>query len=166
MKTQYLLLVFIWSASAFLEKALPQTATISAPPPSAPAQLSAANLEKLAAPMALYPDPLVAVMLPAAVYPVEVVQAARFVGDSNNLAAVDNQPWDENVKAVARFPSVINNMSDELAWTVELGQAFLEQPLELMDAIQALRSRAQSVGTLQTTPQQVVVVTNAVVERT
>jgi hypothetical protein len=138
----------------------------AAPPPSAPAQRSAADLEKLAESMALYPDPLIAVMLPAAAYPVEVVQAARFVADTNNLATLDDQAWDENVKAVARFPSVIQKMSDELGWTVELGRAFVEQPLELMDAIQSLRARAQSVGTLQTTPQQVVIVTNAVVERT
>ena len=142
------------------------TATQPAPPPSAPPQRSAADLEKLAAPMALYPDPLIAVMLPAAAYPVEVVQAARFVANTNNLATLDNQPWDANVKAVARFPSVIQKMSDELSWTVELGQAFVQQPSELMDAIQALRAKAQSAGTLQTTPQQVVIVTNAVVERT
>jgi hypothetical protein len=134
-------------------------------PPSAPPQISAADLEKLVAPMALYPDPLVAVMLPAAAYPVEIVQAARFVANTNNLATLDDQPWDDNVKAVAKFPSVIQNMSDQLSWTVELGQAFVQQPSELMDAIQSLRAKAQSVGTLQTTPEQVVIVTNAVVER-
>ena len=137
----------------------------SVPPPAAEPQRSAADLEKLAAPMALYPDPLVAVMLPAAAYPLEIVQAARFVANTNNLATLDDQPWDDNVKAVARFPSVIQNMSDELNWTVELGQAFVQQPSELMDAVQSLRAKAQSVGTLQTTPQQVVIVTNAVVER-
>lgn len=136
------------------------------PPPSAPAQRSAAQLEKLAAPMALYPDPLIAIMLPAAVYPLDIVQAARFVANSNNNTALEDQPWDRNVKALAKFPSVIQNMSDELSWTVELGQAFVQQPSELMDAIQSLRAKAQSVGTLQTTPQQVVIVTNAVVERT
>jgi hypothetical protein len=140
--------------------------TQPAPPPSAIPQRSASDLEKLVAPMALYPDPLVAVMLPAAAYPVEIVQAARFVSNTNNLATLDNQPWDDNVKAVAKFPSVIQNMSDQLGWTVELGQAFVQQPSELMDAIQSLRAKAQSVGTLQTTPQQVVIVTNAVVERT
>ena len=138
----------------------------SAPPPSEPPQRSAQDLEKLTESIALYPDPLIAVMLPAAAYPVEIVQASRFVANTNNLATLDAQPWDENVKAVARFPSVIQKMSDDLAWTVELGQAFVEQPLEIMDAIQSLRGKAQSVGVLQTTPQQVVIVTNAVVERT
>lgn len=69
------------------------------PPPSAPAKLSAAELEKLAMPIALHPDPLVSIILPAAAYPLEIVQAARFVKDTNNVAKVDQQPWDENVKA-------------------------------------------------------------------
>lgn len=136
------------------------------PPPAAEPQRSADDLQKLAAPMALYPDPLIAVMLPASAYPVEIVQAARFVSDTNNLDKLDDQSWDANVKAVARFPTVIQKMSADLSWTVELGQAFVDQPGELMDAIQALRTQAQSFGTLQTTPQQVVIVTNAVVERT
>jgi hypothetical protein len=163
MKAHYLLLTILWSITTFAQD---QAVDISAPPPAAPVQRSAADLEKLTESIALYPDPLIAVMLPAAAYPVEIVQAARFVRDTNNLAAIDSQSWDDNVKAVARIPSVIQKMSDDLAWTVDLGQAFIEQPLDLMDAIQSLRSKAQSVGTLQTTPQQVVIVTNAVVERT
>ena len=165
MKAHSLLLTLGLSVAAFAQDTS-QPAVIPAPPPSAPAQRSAADLEQLAAPMALYPDPLIAVILPAAVYPVEIVKAARFVANTNNLATIDDQPWDDNVKAVARFPSVIQYMSDELDWTVELGEAFTEQPLELMDAIQALRAKAQSAGTLQTTPEQVVIITNAVVERT
>ena len=156
-------------ASAVLASTAPaiaQTETQPAPPPSASAPRSAADLEKLVAPMALYPDPLIAIMLPAAAYPVEIVQAARFVANTNNLATLDDQPWDANVKAVAKFPTVIQYMSDELGWTAQLGQAFVQQPSELMDAIQSLRTQAQSAGTLQTTPQQLVIVTNAVVERT
>jgi hypothetical protein len=165
--TQLLMSVVMVATSLVINaQVFAQTTDVSpVPPPSAPAQRSAADLEKLAAPMALYPDPLVAIMLPAAAYPVEIVQAARFVANTNNLAMLDDQPWDDNVKAVARFPSVIQNMSDELRWTVELGQAFVQQPSDLMDAIQSLRAKAQSVGTLQTTPEQVVIVTNAVVER-
>jgi hypothetical protein len=166
MKARYLLLALVWPFTAFSQDLTSQSSDQSAPPPSAPALRSAADLEQLVASIALYPDPLLAVMLPAAAYPVEVVQAARFVANTNNLATLDEQPWDENVKAVARFPTVIQKMSDELGWTVELGQAFVDQPMELMDAIQSLRSQAQSVGTLQTTPEQLVIVTNAVVERT
>jgi hypothetical protein len=166
MKTRYLLLTVMWSVAAFAQEPESEPASLPAPPLSAPAERSAEDLEELVAPMALYPDPLIAVMLPAAVYPVEVVNAARFVADTNNLATLDDQPWDDNVKAVARFPEVIQYMSDRLDWTAELGEAFTEQPLELMDAIQDLRAKAQSAGTLQTTPEQVVIVTNAVVERT
>src|SRR5262249_5319855 len=138
----------------------------AAPPPSAPAQRSAAELEKLAMPIALHPDPLIAIILPASVYPVEIVQAARFVKNTNNIAKVDEQPWDDNVKAVAKFPDLIAKMDADLPWTVELGQAFLDQPKELMDTIQALRAKAHKAGTLQSSAQQVVSVTNVVVVQT
>jgi hypothetical protein len=167
-KTIFNSMAILTAIAVLVEPAIArQDADVSAaPPPSAPPARSAADLEKLAAPMALYPDPLIAVMLPASAYPLEIVQAARFVADTNNLATLDDQPWDANVKAVARFPTVIQKMNDELSWTVELGQAFVDQPSELMDAIQSLRAKAQSVGTLQTTPEQVVIVTNSIVERT
>ena len=137
-----------------------------APPPSAPAKRSAGELEKLAMPIALHPDPLIAIILPASAYPLEIVQAARFVRDTNNIPKVDEQPWDENVKAVAKFPELIAKMDQDLAWTVNLGQAFVDQPKELMDAIQALRSKAQKAGNLKTTTQQIVTVTNVVVLQT
>jgi hypothetical protein len=152
------------SASA---NAQPDPSSVApAPPPSAPARRSAADLEKLAAPIALYPDPLIATILPAAAYPLEIVQAARFVADTNNLANLDAQPWDENVKAVAAVPVAIRKMNDDLPWTISLGEAFIAQPKELMDTIQSLRAKAQSLGTLKTTPQQVVIVTNYVVMQT
>jgi hypothetical protein len=135
------------------------------PPPSAPAQLSETDLEKLAEPIALYPDPLLAVVLPASVYPLEVVQAARFVQDTNNIPQLDNQPWDSNVIAVAKYPVVIQKMNDDLQWTIQLGNAFADQPADLMNAIQTLRAKAQDAGTLKSSPEQVVTVTNAVVER-
>jgi hypothetical protein len=125
---------------------------------------SAAELEKLAIPIALHPDPLISIILPASVYPVELILAARFVKDTNNIAKLDTQPWDENVKAVARFPELIAKMDADLEWTIGLGQAFLEQRKELMDTIQTLRLKAQNAGTLQTTPQQIVTVTNSVIE--
>ena len=136
------------------------------PPPSAPAQRSAADLEKLVAPIALYPDPLIATMLPASVYPLEIVQAARFVANTNNLANLDAQPWDENVKAVARVPAVVQKMNDDLSWTMELGEAFLAQDKDVMDAIQNMRGKAQMAGTLQTSPQQIITVTNLIIEKT
>ena len=137
-----------------------------APPPSAPATNGASELEKLVAPIALYPDPLISIVLPASVYPLDIVQAARFVKDTNNIAKLDEQPWDENVKAVAHFPDVIAKMNEDIAWTSDLGQAFLNQQKDVMDAIQTMRAKAQTLGTLKTTPQQVVVVTNTVIEKT
>jgi len=136
-----------------------------APLPAAPPKRSSADLQKLAAPIALYPDPLIAVLLPAVVYPVEIVQAARFVRDTNNLSHIDEQVWDKNVKALAKFPEVIEKMDKDLAWMSDLGRAFEEQPVELMAAIQELRSKASSVGSLKSTPEQTVTVTNAIVER-
>src|SRR5580765_6398304 len=135
------------------------------PPPSAPAKMSAAELQKLAEPIALHPDPLIAMILPASAYPLEIVQAARFVKDTNNISKVDEQPWDENVKAVAKFPELIAKMDEDLTWTMSIGQAFVDQPKELMDTIQALRSKAQKAGNLKTTTQQIVTVTNIVVQQ-
>jgi hypothetical protein len=172
-------LVLVWSGAAFAADATapaypitqsaaqpaPPTAT-PAPPPAAGAKRSAADLEKLVAPIALYPDPLLATLLPASVYPLEIVQAARFVADTNNLAKLDAQPWDDNVKAVARVPDAIKKLNDDIAWTIELGDAFLAQDKDVMDAIQSMRGKAQKAGTLQTTPQQVVTVTNVIIEKT
>ena len=101
--------------------ASPAPAATPVPPPSAPAQRSAADLQKLAEPIALYPDPLISIVLPSAVYPLEVVQAARFVKNTNNIPKVDDQPWDENVKSVAKFPEVIAKMDADLSWTADLG---------------------------------------------
>jgi Protein of unknown function (DUF3300) len=164
MKTQYLLLILGWSFAAFAVD--PAAQFDAAPPPSAPPKFSSAELQKLAEPIALHPDPLIAIILPASVYPLEIVQAARFVKDTNNIAKLDEQPWDENVKAVAQFPELIEKMDADLSWTSDLGQAFLEQPKELMDTIQWLRARANASGVLKTTPQQVVVVTNTIIEQT
>src|ERR1700747_2846686 len=91
------------------------------PPPSSPAKLSEADLEKLAMPIALHPDPLIAVILPASVYPLEIVQAARFVKNTNNIPKIDDQPWDDSVKDVARFPELITMMDADISWTMELG---------------------------------------------
>jgi len=133
---------------------------------AAPAKLSPEELEKLVMPIALHPDPLIAIILPASVYPLEIVQAARFVKDTNNIPKVDDQPWDDNVKELAKFPDMIAKMDADLPWTMKLGDAFLNQGKELMDTIQSLRGKAQKAGTLQTSAQQIVTVTNIVVYET
>ena len=161
--TPVVLVLALWCSARAQENA---PAPTPAPPPAAPAKRSAADLEKLVAPIALYPDPLIATMLPASVYPLEIVQAARFVADTNNLAKLDAQPWDDSVKAVARVPDAIKKLNDDLPWTIELGEAFLAQDKDIMDAIQSMRGKAQKAGTLQTTPQQIVTVTNMIVEKT
>ena len=103
-------------------------ATQPTPPPAAAPKFSQADLEKLVAPIALYPDPLIAIVLPASVYPLEVVQAARFVADTNNVPKLDDQSWDENVREVAKFPAVIKKMNDELTWTSPNGHTYRAPP--------------------------------------
>ena len=134
------------------------------PPPAAPAKLGAAELEKILMPIALYPDALIATMLPASVYPLEIVQAARFLQDTNNASKIDQQNWDPSVKAIAKIPAALKKMNDDLPWTIQLGEVFLAQDKDVMDTIQSLRMKAQKAGTLRTTEQQVVVVTNMVTE--
>ena len=137
-----------------------------AAPPSAQPQSSEADLEKLVAPIALYPDPLLATLLPASAYPLDIVKAARFIANTNNIPKIDSQPWDSNVKALARFPDVIQKMNDDLDWTSSLGEAFANDQKSVMNAIQVMRDKAQEAGSLKTTPQQTVTVTNTVVQQT
>ena len=153
-------------AAASSETASPPAEPAPAPPPSAPARKSAAELEKLVEPIALHPDPLIAILLPASAYPLEIVQAARFVKDTNNIPKVDDQDWDDNVKEVAKFPELIAMMDKDLKWTTDLGQAFIDQGEDVMNAIQALRAKAQKAGNLKTSEHQIVTVTNIVVLQT
>jgi hypothetical protein len=127
-------------------------------PPRPPEQL-----EELLSPIALYPDPLVAVILPAATNPSDVVLAARFASADPDPAAIDAQPWDESVKAVAHYPELIAWMDQNLEWTQQLGGAFIEQPADVMNTIQGLRERARDAGILVDTPQQQVIDQNNVI---
>ncbi|MCG6862612.1 MAG: DUF3300 domain-containing protein, partial [Chromatiaceae bacterium] len=118
------------------------------------------QIEQLVAPIALYPDALLAQILMAATYPLDIVQAARWrraKGDLRGEAlekAVEEQAWDPSVKSLVFFPSVLEFMNDNLDWTQDLGDAMLAQKDELMDAVQRLRRQAQDAGALQTTAQQ------------
>ncbi|HQR39015.1 MAG TPA: DUF3300 domain-containing protein, partial [Blastocatellia bacterium] len=130
-------------------------------PPPAQAQsgyLSSSELEVLVAPIALYPDPLIAELLPAATYPDEVADAADYV-DAHGATDknIDRQPWDASVKAIAHYPDAINKMADDMDWTADLGDAFLAQPEDVMDAIQTCRGVAKDRGVLKTNEQQTVV---------
>jgi len=124
--------------------------------------LDAGQLDQLVAPIALYADPLLAQVLMASTYPLEVVQADRFAQGNKGLqgdkldAALAKQDWDTNVKDLVSTPTVLAMMSDKLDWTQSLGDAVLAQQADVMDAIQRLRSKAQEAGKLETTEQQTV----------
>ena len=131
-------------------------------PPANPryTQLDCAQLDQWVAPIALYPDSLVAQILTAATYPSQAVEADRFLERNSSLPQlelvrmVDEQPWDPSVKALTAFPSVLSNLDRNLDWTTELGNAYYNQPHDVMSAIQTMRDRAYAAGTLKTTPQQ------------
>jgi hypothetical protein len=122
------------------------------------------EIAALVAPIALYPDNLLAQVLMASTYPLEVVQADRWATANKNLdqdqlkAVVDKQPWDGSVKALVATPSVLTMMSSKLDWTQKLGDAFLAQQTDVMDAIQRLRARAQANDKLTSTKEQTVTV--------
>jgi hypothetical protein len=147
---------FIWLPSAAQQQASPQTNA------EASTTISADQLDSLVAPIALYPDPLLAQVLAASTYPLEVVQLQQWLAQNSGLTgqalaqAAANQPWDPSVQAMAAFPDVVKNMSENIQWTTDLGNAFLAQESGVMDAVQRMRSRAQSNGKLESTPQQVV----------
>ena len=122
------------------------------------------ELDQLLAPVALYPDALLAQVLSAATYPLEVMQAARFVQRNPGLQgealgrSVEAQGWEPSVASLAQFPSVLTMMNDKLEWTQQLGDAFLGDAEAVMNAVQGLRAKAQAAGTLQSNDQQRVTV--------
>ncbi len=128
------------------------------------------ELDQVLAPIALYPDSLLAQVLMAATYPLEVVEADRWARANKNLkgeqlnAALDNIEWDPSVKALAAFPQVLAMMSEKLEWTQKLGDAFLAQEEEVMDTVQNLRAKAEAAGHLRTTNEQKVVVEEKVIQ--
>ena len=128
-----------------------------APPQSAPQQLSQEELKSLLAPIALYPDALIALILPASTVPSDLVLAERYIASNGDPAQVANQPWDDSVKSLVRYPDVLKWMDQNLEWTTALGDAFLDQPADVMNSIQALRAEAIAAGNLTDTPQQRVV---------
>jgi len=139
-----------------------------AAPPAAPAQAPAPpytqqapeELQRLVAPIALYPDSLVAQILAGSTFPEQVVEADRWVQAHPDLKgdalgqAVDQQPWEPSIKALTAFPSVLGNMDKNLSWTSSLGDAYYNQQSDVMDAVQVMRQKAEQAGNLKTTPQQ------------
>jgi hypothetical protein len=145
----------------FVALAQDQQQPTAAPPP-AQQLLGADQLDQIVAPIALYPDTLLAEVLMASSYPLEVVEADRWASANKNLegdalkAAADKQDWDDSIKSLVATPSVLSMMSTQLSWTRKLGDAVLAQQPDVMDAIQRLRAKAQSQNKLQTTKQQTV----------
>jgi hypothetical protein len=134
-----------------------------APPlPPQAAQQSPEQLQQLVAPIALYPDSLVAQILAAATHPDEVVKAEEWMEKHKNTEPeklakdVNKEHWDPAVKAMTQFPAVLANMNQNLAWTSELGDAYVNQSVALNQAIQTMRQKAQQAGNLKTTPQETV----------
>jgi len=132
-------------------------------PVVSPAQpLDAGRLEQLVAPIALYPDALLAQVLAASTYPNQVVEADRwrqaqgYAPPEQIAAGADMQSWDPSVKALTAFPQVLAQMDRSLQWTADLGNAYFNQPQDLMEAVQVMRRRAQEAGTLRSGPQEVV----------
>lgn len=122
------------------------------------ARYTAEQLDQLLGPIALYPDALIAIILPACTAPTDIVLAARHLRDNgNDLSAIESRPWDDSVKSLAHYPDVLKWLDENLPWTQQVGEAFLAQPAEVMQSIQRLRAKARAAGTLVDTPQQVVV---------
>ena len=124
--------------------------------------IPADQLDSLVAPIALYPDPLLAQMLAASTYPLEIVQLQQWLEKNPTLkddalaAAVEKQDWDPSVQAMAGVPEAVKRLSDDIKWTTELGNAFLAQQSDVMDAVQRMRGKAEGTGNLKSTSQQVV----------
>ena len=132
-----------------------------APPPKQQAQkIPPDQLDALVAPIALYPDPMLAQTLAASTYPLEIIQLQQWLSKNPGLKdkaladAVAKQPWDPSVQALAGLPEVVKRLADDIQWTTDLGNAFLAQQSDVMDAVQSMRKKAQDKGNLKTTEQQ------------
>jgi hypothetical protein len=149
-----LLVQFTSQAAAYGALSQSTDSTTAAP------KLSAQELQQLVAPIALYPDALVAQILAAATYPTQIVEADRWTQRHSNLKGdelakeVDKQDWDPSVKALAQFPSVLENMDKNLSWTSSLGEAYTNEPEDVTNAVQDMRQQAQKAGHLNSNEQE------------
>jgi hypothetical protein len=136
-----------------------QSAQLSGSQDQAP-KISPDQLDSLVAPIALYPDPLLAQTLAASTYPLELIQLQQWLEKNKTLKdkaladAVAKQPWDPSIQAMAALPDVVKRLADDIQWTTDLGNAFLAQQSETMDAVQRMRQKAQGTGNLKSTEQQ------------
>ncbi len=134
------------------------------PPPSQ--TLTPDQLDDLVAPIALYPDPLVSQILVASTYPLEVVEALQWLQRNPGITgaaltqAAEQQNWDPSIQALVVFPDLVKRLNQDITWTTNLGNAFLSQQADVMDAVQRMRLKARQAGKLSSTPQQTVTTTN------
>jgi hypothetical protein len=148
--------------NAMASAVFPARAFAQAPAQEAATTIPANQLDSLVAPIALYPDPLLAQILAASTYPLELLQLQQWLEknpglkDKALLDAVGKQPWDPSIQAMAPLPDVVKRLANDIQWTTDLGNAFLAQQGDVMEAVQRMRKRAQDKGNLKSTPQQTV----------
>src|SRR5437870_8261435 len=156
-------LAFVSSgSSAFAQQAQSQVMNTTTSDTEQAPKLASGEVDSLVAPIALYPDPLLAQTLAASTYPLEIIQLQQWMDRNKNLQgkaladAVAKQPWDPSVQSLVEFPDVVQRMAGNIQWTTDLGNAFLAQQSDVMDAVQRMRAKAQGTGNLKTSAQQVV----------
>jgi hypothetical protein len=157
-------IISLIGAVPFIATAQPIPAAQSSPANPASTALTNQQLDQLTAPVALYADPLVGMILIASTYPLEIIEAQRWLQDPVNATvkgaelanALRQESWDPSVKSLVAFPQILEAMNDDMEWTERIGDAFLAQQDAVMDSIQRLRQRAATDGVLKSTPQQTV----------
>ncbi len=170
MRTMVILVCFLLVQSTMRAASFIPAAQSSEQTPAPAAQLSSQELQQLVAPIALYPDALVAQVLAASTYPTEIVEADRWLQSHSELkgeqlgAEVDKQSWDPSVKALTQFSSVLENMDKNLSWTSSLGDAYANQQQEVMDTVQTMRQEAQKAGDLKSNEQEKVAIQDNSIE--
>ncbi|MEI6035563.1 MAG: DUF3300 domain-containing protein [Verrucomicrobiae bacterium] len=150
---------FVLASFCFLGSQLPAQIADRVPDPVqiSPQKLNLDELGRLLSSIALYPDALIALILPASTVPADIVLAARYLQANGDPDLAGDQPWDESVKSLVRYPEVLAWMDKNLEWTSSVGEAFVDQPADVMASIQALREQARAAGNLMDTPEQRVV---------
>src|SRR6266700_5258570 len=145
---------------ASTQQAQSQVMTTTTNEPSPAEKIPPGQLDSLVAPIALYSDPLLAQTLAASTYPLEIIQLQQWMDRNKNLQgkaladAVAKQPWDPSIQALVATPDVVQRKAGNIQWTTDLGNAFLAQQSDVMDAVQRLRGKAESKGTLKSSAQQ------------
>jgi len=153
---KFIVLCTVLTCAIFVQSALAQSSSSE----QAAAKIPGAQLDSLVAPIALYPDPLLSQMLVASTYPLEVIQLQQWLGQNKNLtgsaltAAVQKQRWDASIQGLAGLPEAVKRLSENISWTTDLGNAFLAQQSDVMDAVQRMRAKAKGAGNLTSNAQQ------------